>query len=760
MSLQQPIYRYAHLPYNSIRLLRLLPHEDENAPIRCQLFDCTLENSRGTRPYEALSYVWGSDYKPESVLIDSYSLSIGENLFAALLHLRDRSIERILWIDAICINQHDTKEKGHQVQSMAKIYATATRVIVWLGKATPDIDQSLEVIRIAGFTSKETTIAKRSENAILEIVKAPWFQRIWVLQEVAAARHILVKCGHAEIDGYAFFEGLRVLELPQEGLWLPVLTVGYLARGATFRSRCAAGQAGRFSLDISPLAQLVDMFHGRQASDRRDKIYALLGMSSDDPSNSGLLANYDTSWATVFQQFIKSVLRGALSVDTWDNSELAVIRIKGCVLGKVSSFPSNVDAEGKRVVEVEWKHESLNQWKLSYLNFPPSTEVAMAGDAICLLEGAKFTTIIRLCKDYWKIITITAPLPVDPNGVGDDGLLDDFSLPAIKIFPHNFLLVWDWDTGENQSQRGYSYEALISRVALTTPEPGLQNDLDRVARYWNSGMAMRSLNRRKADRNLGYALSNLEDILEERISKGLTDLDQSHNTKRGDTDSLQGIISLLLEGEGGRIALCMAAGEWYEAVVRLLLGTGKVDPDAPDVDKQTPLWRAAKSGNSNIVKLLLDTCNVDPDAGRHQPGHDEAANGNRTPLSLAAEYGYEAIAKLLIDTGNVDLNAWNLGRYRTPLMYAAQNGHLGIVKLLLNTGEVNLDHSGEIHSSQGEELMLAVRGGHKETAELLIGDSKMSYSEYGYWCETLSWAVRTGHDDIAELLRRWMDKGL
>ncbi|KAF2106705.1 heterokaryon incompatibility, partial [Lophiotrema nucula] len=44
--------------------------------------------------------------------------------------------DQLLWIDAMCINQHDNTEKGTQVQMMRDIYMKASRVVVWLGKAT------------------------------------------------------------------------------------------------------------------------------------------------------------------------------------------------------------------------------------------------------------------------------------------------------------------------------------------------------------------------------------------------------------------------------------------------------------------------------------------------------------------------------------------------------------------------------------------------------------------------------------------------
>lgn len=124
---------YEPLPEGSVRLLRLLPCSDQHSEIRCKVFICPLLTSGSTHLYDALSYVWGPEDNQSSIYIEDYKMSVRANLHAALLHLRDRFIERIIWIDAICINQEDNDEKGQQVQSMAEIYAKATRVIVWLG---------------------------------------------------------------------------------------------------------------------------------------------------------------------------------------------------------------------------------------------------------------------------------------------------------------------------------------------------------------------------------------------------------------------------------------------------------------------------------------------------------------------------------------------------------------------------------------------------------------------------------------------------
>jgi hypothetical protein len=176
-------YRYSPLPGpSSIRLFRLMPHTDKNARIQCRLFDYSIQET-GERAclYEALSYVWGGSDKPHSILIGRYGLPVTVNLYAALLHLRDRLIERIIWVDAICIDQDNQTERAQQVQSMAKIYCKANRVIVWLGEAVADSDQALKEIRVAA--DEESIRSSHNEGkqqAILALLQRKWFQRIWV----------------------------------------------------------------------------------------------------------------------------------------------------------------------------------------------------------------------------------------------------------------------------------------------------------------------------------------------------------------------------------------------------------------------------------------------------------------------------------------------------------------------------------------------------------------------------------------------------
>lgn len=177
-------YRYSlpSLGSDNIRLLHLMPNKDETARIQCQICNYPLQKSdNGTHLYEALSYVWGGSEKPRSVFIGERYLPITANLHAALSRLRDRSFERIIWVDSVCINQEDQQEKTRQIQSMAKIYGQANRVIVHLGEAADDSDQALEDIRVAAEDeSRNSSNRRKSQNSILKLLERPWFRRIWV----------------------------------------------------------------------------------------------------------------------------------------------------------------------------------------------------------------------------------------------------------------------------------------------------------------------------------------------------------------------------------------------------------------------------------------------------------------------------------------------------------------------------------------------------------------------------------------------------
>ena len=136
-------YHYCPLPSEKfIRLLELYPG-NANENIDCTLYQTKLEDAP---KYEAISYTWGNPANKTNVLCDSKIIMVTQNLKDALCRLKLKDESRILWADAICINQNDDVEKGSQVKLMARIYGNATRVCAWLGYATTQMQPAFELI--------------------------------------------------------------------------------------------------------------------------------------------------------------------------------------------------------------------------------------------------------------------------------------------------------------------------------------------------------------------------------------------------------------------------------------------------------------------------------------------------------------------------------------------------------------------------------------------------------------------------------------
>ncbi|KAH8750129.1 heterokaryon incompatibility protein-domain-containing protein, partial [Hyaloscypha sp. PMI_1271] len=120
---------YQPLGHGYIRLVILHPGHRP-------LLECSLAAHYLTSPpkYEALSYAWGSPHKPRRILLNGHLFHVTQNLYDVLNRLRYTSIERLIWVDALAINQSDVLERSEQVSIMRNIYSTANRTLVWLGE--------------------------------------------------------------------------------------------------------------------------------------------------------------------------------------------------------------------------------------------------------------------------------------------------------------------------------------------------------------------------------------------------------------------------------------------------------------------------------------------------------------------------------------------------------------------------------------------------------------------------------------------------
>jgi hypothetical protein len=177
---------YSHLSSDphTIRVVRLEAGSGSD-DITCKLITGPLPKMN----FEALSYVWGVTVVPHKISIDQRPFYVTYNLHAALKELRLPDRERFLWIDAICINQHDLCEKATQVQMMRDIYAKAWKTIVWLGsgtKATASTFQFVEQLiatddRQAWWIGRDQYPQwRRIRGEVANILEYEWWERAWV----------------------------------------------------------------------------------------------------------------------------------------------------------------------------------------------------------------------------------------------------------------------------------------------------------------------------------------------------------------------------------------------------------------------------------------------------------------------------------------------------------------------------------------------------------------------------------------------------
>jgi hypothetical protein len=147
----KPAYR--PLPHDTskcwIRVMKLEPGW-AYSELRCSLIHINIDDDDHV-PYEAISYTWGKYYENirhdgrsrdqtrQSIICDGQWTCVTRSLSHALKKFRLTSSARILWADALCINQDDEEEKSWQVRLMTQIYSKALHVLIWAGYRDPKV---------------------------------------------------------------------------------------------------------------------------------------------------------------------------------------------------------------------------------------------------------------------------------------------------------------------------------------------------------------------------------------------------------------------------------------------------------------------------------------------------------------------------------------------------------------------------------------------------------------------------------------------
>jgi hypothetical protein len=256
---------------NEIRLLTLLPDDSRrNGLVSCHLDHVSLINPP---EYVALSYCWGDASVTKDISINGSSVPVTANLEIALRHLRIKEYGR-LWVDAICINQEDKIEKSQQLLWMGSIYQRAREVASWIGENTVQsrfaMNLAIKVPQSPGYSGSEV-------SAVLEFFDRPYWRRVWVIQELALARHTVVHCGESNVNWPQIVTlvsryGISCRQML--GISFPKSGIGYMEKLLSFHQHAST---------FKPLSFLEALLRssGSLSTDPRDKVFALLGLVHD-----------------------------------------------------------------------------------------------------------------------------------------------------------------------------------------------------------------------------------------------------------------------------------------------------------------------------------------------------------------------------------------------------------------------------------------------------------------------------------------------
>ena len=321
----QPTYRPLNYEKAEIRLLTLAPFSADTPTLECTLSYVPLS----TAPrYVALSYHWGDPTITHDIVVDDRTVPVTVNLDAALRRLQAAKVHTV-WADALCLNQADKQEKSLQVPRIGTIFRKAHEVAIWLGDESGLDEAALDHLRdgkVPKPDKDDATAVCLSKLPVFRcLLVRPYWQRVWIIQELTVASRINLYCG--------------ALQIP----WREIDASCACCYGgdlANVRGRPASETARRFAtlkairknvLTRQPIRLLDALYYTRSSlsTDPRDKIFALLGLTFDgrhfvpEPNYMGSVADSFTDLATSLVLsgepldfiYLRSASRGAAEGD-------------------------------------------------------------------------------------------------------------------------------------------------------------------------------------------------------------------------------------------------------------------------------------------------------------------------------------------------------------------------------------------------------------------------------------------------------------
>ncbi|EXJ62832.1 hypothetical protein A1O7_03272 [Cladophialophora yegresii CBS 114405] len=313
-------YEYTALPLDTsnpkLRIVSLLPGR-QHEKVKCSLQIASLENAH--LQYTAVSYTWGSTEKTQTVACDGKQLPVTNNLYAALRNLRMKYAPVTIWIDQLSINQSDSAECENQVGIMGKIYKNAQGVVIWLGETQHNSTQAIalckQMTKVIDAHDRDISrdiiggpeqfgLPKWADNVWYSLgllLRRPWFQRTWTIQEVVMARNAAVQCGRDNI---------------------PWTSLSRVASFLDFETGRPSGVANPTSTSLTHRVRLIDQLREApmdlidllletrdyQATDARDKVYALLDLALSDVAPDYTTKTAEILYIQIAVAYLASIL--------------------------------------------------------------------------------------------------------------------------------------------------------------------------------------------------------------------------------------------------------------------------------------------------------------------------------------------------------------------------------------------------------------------------------------------------------------------
>lgn len=287
---------------------------------RTGIVSCNLETIELVdNTYSALSYTWGEPTPTHTILLNGQRCEVRQNLYDFMRHAYKLKVKEWMFIDALCINQHDADEKSKLVSQMGEIYKSATRVLVFPGICSRRTDILHWIVRCVFLPRARAddwwvlyTYKRRFRllkfclesssmfnSSLSDIVRPPVWYRLWVMQEVALARSVFVLLRSTAID-WAYWNLGRQLAAQTNHIPDDLLDDQSLA--------CSNVRNLRNAQSVGPARtaapwEVAEYTAHAKCLEPNDRIYAILGMLDERFQNIAI--NYGRPWELVVTDFVE-----------------------------------------------------------------------------------------------------------------------------------------------------------------------------------------------------------------------------------------------------------------------------------------------------------------------------------------------------------------------------------------------------------------------------------------------------------------------